>query len=254
MRLGDDAINHSNHSHRHAAALRATFTAFSAVSSSSQPEGRLVLGDRGDGSATDSASARSRYAHINDGHVPDFIRYGARHHCYEYKCYTPFLAAQALGLGSRECGGAASTADGGSFAFGNTEEALRAIVLGVAERGRPADGPLDRRTGLGWVAATSDHQYADAQRRGNPVTLLHTESTGALAPTFAALLRVIGRQSRASGSHDSTRYGVSRSSPSTFYAHHSAAISHAIVSADATVLLDSAASINYRLAHGLSVR
>ena len=32
-----------------------------------------------------------RYAHINAGHVPDFIRFGVKPHCYdEFKCYTPF--------------------------------------------------------------------------------------------------------------------------------------------------------------------
>ena len=31
-----------------------------------------------------------RYAHINAGHVPDFIRFGVKPHCYdELKCYTP---------------------------------------------------------------------------------------------------------------------------------------------------------------------
>ena len=77
-----------------------------------------------------------------------------------------------------ECGpaarGAASTADGGDFAFGNTEEALIVIVLCVAERGAPADGPLQRagaRQGHGWVRATTTHDYADAQRRGIPCSL-----------------------------------------------------------------------------------
>ena len=35
-------------------------------------------------------TARQRYAHINAGHVPDFIRFGVKPHCYdELKCYTP---------------------------------------------------------------------------------------------------------------------------------------------------------------------
>ena len=35
---------------------------------------------------------------------------------------------------------------------------------------------------IGWVRETLDHDYADAQRRGHPVTLLVTETTGALSP------------------------------------------------------------------------
>ena len=60
------------------------------------------------------------------------IRHSARPHCYEFKCYSPFTATRALGLGSDECGGAASTADGGRFALGNTEEALVVLIeLGI---------------------------------------------------------------------------------------------------------------------------
>ena len=42
---------------------------------------------------------------------------------------------------------------------------------------------------------------------------------------------------RAPTTHDSTRYGLSRSSPRTFLAHHRAAISAAVVLADATIIL-----------------
>ena len=71
--------------------------------------------------------------------------------------------------------------------MGNTEEALIVANLGVPERGakadREADGPWRRAKGTGWVRETLDHDYADAQRRGHPVTLLVTETTGALSPT-----------------------------------------------------------------------
>ena len=71
----------------------------------------------------------------------------------------------ALGNGSRACGGAASQADGGRFAFGNTAEHLAVTTLGTTARGHRSEGPLDRRTGLGWVAATSK-QRARLRRRG----------------------------------------------------------------------------------------
>ena len=39
---------------------------------------------------------------------------------------------------------------------------------------------LDRRTGLGWVATSTKHGYADAQGKGNHVLLLITENSGAM--------------------------------------------------------------------------
>ena len=59
-----------------------------------------------------------------------------------------------------------------------------------------------------WVRETLDHDYADAQRRGHPVTLLVTETTGALSPTFDRALRALGKHARAGRApttHDSTR-------------------------------------------------
>ena len=156
------------------------------------------------------------------------------------------------GLGSAAQGGKPSTADGGRFALGNTEEDLRYKNLGVAAIGQPSDGPLDRRTGRGWVAATTAHDYADAQRRGNPVTLLASESTGALAADFARALRALGKTSRLPTTHDSTQYGQSRASPSTFAAHHIAAISSAIVHANILPVLNAAAHMSFLLSMGLT--
>ena len=251
-RLGDSFINTANHSHRHAAGLRATYDAFAALSVANQPAGHLKLGDRGDGTPAGKETARQRYAHVNSGHVPDFIRFGIHSHCYEFKCYTPFITSPALGLGSKRCGGAASTADGAFFALGNTEEALIVVVVGVEARGDPTtDRALNRETGEGWVAATTDHDYADAQRRGNPVTLLVMETTGALSPTFHGALRALDKQSRAPTTHDSTLYGVSRASPRGFAAHHLARISTAVAVADATTLLLAAAAMSFKLSVGV---
>ena len=124
-------------------------------------------------------------------------------------------------------------------------------VLGVSERGVPTDGPLDRRTGTGWVSATTDHDYADALSKGNGVSLLVTETSGALSTGFALLLRILGRQSRTHGARDSTCYGASRASPHTFFAHHIAAISSAIVFADATTVLNAASHLSYLLSAGM---
>ena len=137
------------------------------------------------------------------------------------------------------------------FAFGNTVEHLRSTVLGLSARGDPSDGPLDRRTGTGWVAETTDHDYADAQAKGHGVSLLATESTGAIDLAFILLLRSLGKQSTAPGSQDHTVYGTARSSPHTFFAHHTSAISAAVVTADAEIVLNTAASMCLRLSLGV---
>ena len=124
-------------------------------------------------------------------------------------------------------------------------------MLGVAARGDQAAGPLDRRTGEGWVAKSTDHDYADAQRRGNGVTLFVTETTGALASGFVDCLRAMDKQSRLPTTHDSTCYGESSSSPRTFYTHHLAAISAAIVQHDAEIAANAAASLNFHMSVGL---
>ena len=82
-------------------------------------------------------------------------------------------------------------------------------------------GPTDRgpAAGTGWVRATTGHQYADAQQRGNPVTLLVSETTGALSRPFCAALREMGKAARAPGTHDSTCYGTASTSPAAFYGY-----------------------------------
>ena len=100
------------------------------------------------------------------------------------------------------------------------------------------------------VAATTDHDYADALRKQHPVTLLVVETTGAISPSFAALLRTVGRSARAKGAADHTHYGTARASPATFYAHHSAAISAAAVYADAHTILAEAATQCHLIACG----
>jgi hypothetical protein len=84
------------------------------------------------------------------------------------------------------------------------------------------------------------------------VTLLVTETTGALSPTFDHALRALGKHARAPTTHDSTRYGLSRSSPHTFLAHHRAAISAAVVLADATTILLAAPAMSFKLTMGMS--
>ena len=173
---------------------------------------------------------------------------GPPHVLYEWKCYSPFTVTRVLGHGSLRCGGAPSTADGGTFAFGNTLEALTAKVLGLKARGTPADRPLDRRTGEGRVHAR-DGDYADALKKGHRVHLLVSESTGALSRAVTTLLSCLAKAVRAPEGHDSTVYGTGRASTKSFYTHHVAAISSAIVRADALLVRNAAASLAFQLAH-----
>ena len=170
------------------------------------------LGDKGDGTPGTKAEAKQRHAHLNDGHIPDIYRLGPPHVLYEWKCFTPFRSRGALGRGSERCGGAASTTDGHSFAFGNTLENLRSIVYGRKAMGAPSDAPLDRRTGVGRVdAAPGD--YRDALEKGNLVHLLASESTGALSRAVIPLLKALAKSTQEVQGHDSTPYGLGRASP-----------------------------------------
>ncbi|EOD03768.1 hypothetical protein EMIHUDRAFT_108145 [Emiliania huxleyi CCMP1516] len=108
---------------------------------------------------------------------------------------------------------------------------------------------LDRVSGDGWVAA-KDGDYADALAKGHTVILLVTESTGgrAFSADLDRVLRQLARTARASGSIDHTPYGTSRaSSTRSHYTFHSAAISAAIVTADALTIQNSAAALGFEL-------
>jgi hypothetical protein len=90
------------------------------------------------------------------------------------------------------------------------------------------------------------------------VTLLVTETTSALSPTFDRALRALA-STHAPTTHDSTRYCLwplavlpEGSSPRTFLAHHRAAISAAVVLADASTILLAAPAMSFKLTMGMS--
>ena len=60
---------------------------------------------------------------------------------------------------------------------------------------------------------------------------------------FRDLLRLYGRVAGRPYAHDATVYGAARTSPTSYYAHHLAAISASIVTADALVVLQAAAHL-----------
>ena len=62
---------------------------------------------------------------------------------------------------------------------------------------------------------------------------------------------LLGRQSTAPGTHDSTVYGEARASTRAYFRHHAGAISAAVVLADATTVLNAAASLSFGLTFAL---
>ena len=121
-------------------------------------------------------------------------------------------------------------------------------MLGLAARGNPDDRALDRRTGAGRVDAKGG-DYADARSKGTAVTLLATESSGALSHCTVRLIRRLAAHVATPEGHDATVYGLrlSPSSPQSFYRHHLSAISSAIVHADALVVRAQAESYAFML-------
>ena len=202
----------------------------------------ITFGDKGDGSPQGKAEAQRRHAHLNNGHVPDAIRHSFPPFLYEAKSISPFRLSSSPGTQGGVC-----TCEGHLVAFGNTEEELRAVVFGVTEQ----DGPSFRNRSLG-VGRVNGRvgAYADALSKHHGVALLHTETTGALALPFVALLRILAGVARRPGTTDSTVYGASRSSTRSFFIHHLASISSAILFFNSVAVQNAAKEISRRIAVG----
>ena len=168
----------------------------------------------------------------------------------EYKDYSWVVSKARVnfGTGTAATGGGASTAEGWLFALGGTEEHLRVLVYGTVERGRRADGPLNRLRGVGWVRDHDGH-YADALSKQRGVGLYATETSGAVNSTFDELLRSYDRTARLPATLDTTVYGANPSNTRNFRRHYLAAHAAAVTDADAAVLLDGAAALGHRLTH-----
>ena len=161
-------------------------------------------------------TAKRRHAHLNATHVPDLYALVLPIVLWELKCFTTFLAHTA------------ATADGHIYAFGGTFARAHALVFGTA---------------------TKAGHYADAIAHNRTVYLLHTENTGALGHGVISLLKRLDKLARSTDGHDITPYGTSRASPQTFFQHHIAAISSAIVAADSLVIRNRAATLKFLATH-----
>ena len=127
--------------------------------------------------------------------------------------------------------------------------------LSTAAR-RWARPPTRRSTVVQAWAASTPLQVTTATRwrsKSNLVHLLASESTGALSRAVILLLKVLAKSTQEVQGHDSTPYGIGRaSSPRSFFPHHLAAVSSAIVRADALAVRNNAAALAFSLAHGIA--
>jgi hypothetical protein len=244
-RLGDAAANAANATARHNDGLDAVYRALVNGSLSGV---RHQLGDRGDGTPLGKQEALVRWDHVCPGYVPDVLErdpHGdGKWGLFEFKCYSPHFLNGATGTRGGPC-----ATDGADVAFGNTLEKLVVRVLGNAARNPSAARLHDRATGQGRVVARQGN-YAGALGKGHRVTLLATESTGALAPATARLLKRLAANVARGDAVDCTVYGSGKASPRDFLSHHTAALSSALVAADANNVLAAAAALDHRLVSG----
>ena len=108
-----------------------------------------------------------------------------------------------------------------------------------------------RATGSGRVPAR-DGNYTRALAKGQRLALLATEITGALTPETIRHYKRLAANVARGDAVDLTVYGTGRASPRDFLTHHVAALSTALVAADAHNVLAAAAALDHRLATGRS--
>ena len=126
---------------------------------------------------------------------------------------------------------------GHKLAHGNTAENYRTQVLGARARGRPRDGPFNHSTGRGWVKQHVG-TYDDPIRQGCRVTVALVEVSGALEASLLKYAALLTRRTRGAHARDGTRYGASKMSTKSFYAHHTQRISRAAACGDVEGLLE----------------
>jgi hypothetical protein len=154
---------------------------------------------------------------------------------YEIKVPSALLKGRSAGKGSAKHGGKPGSV-GHAYAFGNTEEHYRRMILGCRRRGRPRDGPMSHKNGKGWVKA-HEGAYHDAQfKKRSTVVPFIVETTGGIVPHARVQVGRLARRAEGKGKRDSTKYGSSRTSAKTFFHHHVQQLSKAAVVGDAQAM------------------
>ena len=184
--------------------------------------GSVIEGDKADKAKTDM---------LNEDCAVDVAELGGddatgSDALYEIKVVSPHLKKLSLGRGTKAGGGKPASV-GHRFAFGNTEEIYRIKILGCRKRGRSRDDPFDHDTGRGYVEEQRG-AYRDALLvKRNRVIPVIVETNGGITPQAIAHISHLARRARGKAARDSTRYGTSRTSPTSFFVHHVQAISMA---------------------------
>ena len=118
--------------------------------------------------------------------------------------------------------------NGGAYAFGNTEEALKYRVLGTRARGHAAAGKFNHADGSGYVAPhAGDYRDAINNRKATVHLLTHEATMGSMSPYAARRLRRLARDASDNGT-DGTDYTRSYTARS-FVPHFAQRISTACV-------------------------
>ena len=120
------------------------------------------------------------------------------------------------------------------------------------------------------MGARDDRPRLRRRARARHPLLPPRPTTGALSDDTVRMLLVLAKQAKRQASkqgpkqarhpdlqttHDSfltTCYGTARTSPRSYFPHHTAAISAAIAFADATSVMHAAAAMSFRLSLGLA--
>ena len=154
-------------------------------------------------------------AGLNEGTLTDVVELEGDEEAWadchwEVKVPSPTTKSPHGGRGSKENGGSPQDV-GHHYAFGNTEERYRAIILGVKHEGRKRDGALDHATGHGWVKAKAG-KYAHALAQGARVTPVIVETSGAISPRSLRAVRHLARQTGARQARPRRHISVTRTS------------------------------------------
>ena len=121
------------------------------------------------------------------------------------------------------------------------------LSLGCKERGRQRDGPLNHGTGKGWVKQVKGHYHDGIVVKRTRTTMVLVEATGGLAWRGRKQLGGLASRAKGRGAVDRTKYGTARTSPKSFYTHHSQQISKAAVVYDAMAIRKQILSLRQRL-------
>ena len=208
--------NNGEYNRRHHAVLRKGHQMVSAVAI-----GTVVQGDKDDKERTDMLNETS---HVDLAELEGDDATGGD--ClYEFKVPSALTKGRSEGKGSKPkadgSGGGQPASVGHQYAFGNTEEKYRVMILGCRRRGRTRDKAFNHRSNKGYVARVKGQYFDAIHVKKNRVVPMIIEAQGGITPHTRAAIGHLSRRAKGKGARDSTKYGRSRTSTKSFFVHHS---------------------------------